>query len=163
AAALREGWLHTGDGAWMDDEGRLFIADRLKDMIITGGENVFSAEVEAVLMQHAAVASCAVIVVPSEQWGEAGHAVGVLGDRLGERATRLALQEAGLDYRKVQQAVVGYVYGDSTAGQGALYRVGMSGIPIFNVDYSCGTGSSALFLARQAVESGAVDCALALG
>jgi acetyl-CoA acetyltransferase len=82
---------------------------------------------------------------------------------MGERATRLALEDAGLDYRKVQQAFVGYVYGDSTAGQAALYRVGMSGIPVFNVNNNCATGSSALFLARQAVESGAVDCALALG
>ncbi len=63
----------------------------------------------------------------------------------------------------VQQAYVGYVYGDSTAGQKALYRVGMTGIPVFNVNNNCSTGSTALFLARQAVESGVVDCALALG
>jgi long-chain acyl-CoA synthetase len=91
AAALQDGWLHTGDGAWMDDEGRLFIADRLKDMIITGGENVFSAEVEAVLMQHPAVVTCAVIGVPSEQWGEAVHAVIVL--REGARADDAALRQ----------------------------------------------------------------------
>ena len=63
----------------------------------------------------------------------------------------------------MQQAYIGYVYGDSTAGQKALYRVGMTGIPVFNVNNNCSTGSTALFLARQAIESGAVDCALALG
>ena len=63
----------------------------------------------------------------------------------------------------MQQAYVGYVYGDSTAGQRALYEVGMTGIPVVNVNNNCSTGSTALFLARQAVESGAVDCVLALG
>ena len=63
----------------------------------------------------------------------------------------------------VQQAYVGYVYGDSTCGQRALYQVGMTGIPIVNVNNNCSTGSTALFLARQAIESGAADCVLALG
>ena len=75
AAAVRNGWMHTGDGAWMDDDGFIFIADRLKDMIISGGENVYSAEVENAVAQHPAVAACAVIGTPSEQWGEAVHAV----------------------------------------------------------------------------------------
>ncbi len=79
------------------------------------------------------------------------------------QATRLALADAGVAYDLVQQAYVGYVYGDSTAGQKALYGVGMTGIPIINVNNNCSTGSTALFLARQAIESGAVDCALALG
>lgn len=78
-------------------------------------------------------------------------------------ATRLALEDAGVGYQHVQQAYVGYVYGDSTAGQRCLYEVGMTGIPIVNVNNNCSTGSAALFLARQAVASGAVDCALALG
>jgi acetyl-CoA acetyltransferase len=78
-------------------------------------------------------------------------------------ATRIALQDAGLDYALVQQAYVGYVYGDSTAGQRALYEVGMTGIPVVNVNNNCATGSTALFLARQAVASGAADCVLALG
>lgn len=78
-------------------------------------------------------------------------------------ATRAALADAGLDYARVQQAYVGYVYGDSTAGQRALYDVGMSGIPIVNVNNNCSTGSTALYLARQAVASGAADCVLALG
>ena len=78
-------------------------------------------------------------------------------------ATRAALADAGFDYGLVQQAYVGYVYGDSTAGQRAVYEVGMSGIPIVNVNNNCSTGSTALFLARQAVASGAADCVLALG
>jgi acyl-CoA synthetase (AMP-forming)/AMP-acid ligase II len=78
AAVLRKGWMHTGDGGRMDDHGYLFIVDRLKDMIVTGGENVYSAEVENALAQHPAVAACAVIGIPSEQWGEAVHAVVVL-------------------------------------------------------------------------------------
>ncbi len=78
-------------------------------------------------------------------------------------ATRAALADAGLGYEQVQQAYVGYVYGDSTAGQRAVYEVGMSGIPIVNVNNNCSTGSTALFLARQAVASGAADCVLALG
>ncbi|WP_322047744.1 lipid-transfer protein [Paraburkholderia sp. J67] len=84
-------------------------------------------------------------------------------DTMGAVATRQALADAGLDYRDVQQAYAGYVYGDSTCGQKALYQVGMSGIPVINVNNNCATGSSALFLARQAVQSGAVDCALAVG
>jgi long-chain acyl-CoA synthetase len=75
AKALRDGWLFTGDAAWMDEQGYLFIVDRLKDMIVSGGENVYSAEVENVLARHPAVALCAVIGVPHEQWGEAVHAV----------------------------------------------------------------------------------------
>jgi acyl-CoA synthetase (AMP-forming)/AMP-acid ligase II len=75
AAALRNGWMHTGDGAYMDADGFIFVVDRMKDMIKSGGENVFSAEVENALAQHAAVAACAVIGVPSDEWGEAVHAV----------------------------------------------------------------------------------------
>ena len=82
---------------------------------------------------------------------------------MGAQALRAALADAGLDYALIQQAYVGYVYGDSTCGQRALYEVGMTGIPVVNVNNNCSTGSSALFLARQAVESGAVECALALG
>ncbi|HEY2927669.1 class I adenylate-forming enzyme family protein [Piscinibacter sp.] len=78
ASALREGWFHTGDGGRMEADGYLFIADRLKDMIITGGENVYSAEVEAALRSHPAVTDAAVIGVPDARWGEAVHAVVVL-------------------------------------------------------------------------------------
>ena len=75
AQALRGGWMHTGDAGYMDDEGFVYIVDRLKDMIITGGENVYSVEVENVIYQHPSVAMCAVIGIPSEAWGEAIHAV----------------------------------------------------------------------------------------
>ena len=78
-------------------------------------------------------------------------------------AVRLALADAGIGYAEVGQAYAGYVYGDSTAGQRALYEVGMTGIPIVNVNNNCSTGSTALFLARQAVASGAAECVLALG
>ncbi len=78
-------------------------------------------------------------------------------------ATNTALADAGIGYEQIQQAYVGYVYGDSTAGQRALYEVGMTGIPIVNVNNNCSTGSTALFLARQAVASGAAGCVLALG
>ncbi|MBV1896387.1 MAG: lipid-transfer protein [Rhodobacteraceae bacterium] len=84
-------------------------------------------------------------------------------DIMAANATRTALKDAGLSYDLIQQAYVGYVYGDSTCGQRALYHVGMTGIPIVNVNNNCSTGSSALFLARQAVESGAAECVLALG
>ena len=82
---------------------------------------------------------------------------------MGSKATTAALLDAGLTYDMIQQAYVGYVYGDSTCGQRALYDVGMTGIPVVNVNNNCSTGSSALFLARQAVSSGALDCVLALG
>ena len=82
---------------------------------------------------------------------------------MGATAVRAALADAGLDYDAVEQAYVGYVYGDSTCGQRALYEVGMSGIPIVNVNNNCSTGSTALYLARQAIASGAVDCLLAMG
>lgn len=79
------------------------------------------------------------------------------------KAVRGALEDCGLSYAAIQQAYVGYVYGDSTSGQRALYEVGLSGIPIVNVSNNCSTGSTALFLARQVVASGAADCVLALG
>src|SRR5512137_2881349 len=84
-------------------------------------------------------------------------------DAMAEAAVRKALDDAGLDYAAVQQAYVGYVYGDSTCGQCALYRVGMTGIPIVNVNNNCSTGSTALFLARQLIEGGGAGCVLALG
>jgi acetyl-CoA acetyltransferase len=83
--------------------------------------------------------------------------------QMAAQATRQALADAGIGYDRVHQAYVGYVYGDSTAGQRALYEVGMTGIPVVNVNNNCSTGSTALFLARQAVASGAADCVLALG
>ncbi|WP_040814776.1 acyl-CoA synthetase [Nocardia concava] len=75
AAALRDGWLHTGDGGYLDERGYLHIVDRIKDMIVSGGENVYSAEVENAIAAHPAVAAVAVIGVPDDNWGERVHAV----------------------------------------------------------------------------------------
>jgi acetyl-CoA acetyltransferase len=74
-----------------------------------------------------------------------------------------ALADAGISYEQVEQAYVGYCYGDSTAGQRAVYGLGLTGIPVVNVNNNCSTGSSALYLARQAVKGGLAECALALG
>lgn len=75
AHTLRGGWMHTGDAGYMDEDGYVFVVDRLKDMIVSGGENVYSAEVENALSKHPAVAACAVIGVPDGEWGERVHAV----------------------------------------------------------------------------------------
>ncbi len=82
---------------------------------------------------------------------------------MGTKAIAAALTDAQLNYDSVEQAYAGYVYGDSCSGQKVIYGAGMTGIPVFNVNNNCSTGSSALFLARQAVESGLVECALAVG
>jgi len=80
AEALRGGWMHTGDVGYLDEDGYLFVVDRLKDMIITGGENVWSQEVENALASHPAVSQCAVIGKPDPLWGETVHAVVNLRD-----------------------------------------------------------------------------------
>lgn len=85
AEALRGGWMHSGDGGYMDEQGFVYIVDRVKDMIISGGENVFSAEVENAVYQHPAVAECAVIGIPHDTWGEQVHAVVRLHE--GQKAT----------------------------------------------------------------------------
>src|SRR4051794_24344345 len=74
-----------------------------------------------------------------------------------------ALQDAGIDYSLIEQAYVGYVYGESTCGQRAVYELGLTGIPVINVNNNCSTGSTALYLAAQAVRSGVAECTLALG
>ena len=78
AEAIRNGWMHTGDGGYMDEEGFVFIADRIKDMIVTGGENVYSVEVENAVAKHPAVMQCAVLGIPDDKWGELVHACVVL-------------------------------------------------------------------------------------
>ena len=83
--------------------------------------------------------------------------------QMAAKATRAALTDAGVGYELVQQAYVGYVYGDSTAGQRAVYEVGMTGIPIVNVNNNCSTGSTALYLSAQTIRGGLADCVLALG
>ena len=76
--AFRDGWYHTGDAGYLDEEAYLFLVDRVKDMIVTGGENVYSVEVENAIASHPAVAQVAVIGIPHDVWGEAVHAVVVL-------------------------------------------------------------------------------------
>jgi acetyl-CoA acetyltransferase len=83
--------------------------------------------------------------------------------QMGAQAGQLALDDARISYNDIQQVYAGYVYGDSTCGQKAVYALGMSGVPIVNVNNNCSTGSTALFLARQAVASGAAECVLVLG
>jgi acyl-CoA synthetase (AMP-forming)/AMP-acid ligase II len=78
ATAVVDGWMHTGDGGRMDEAGYVYVVDRIKDMIVSGGENVYSAEVENAVALHPAVAACAVIGVPDDEWGERVHAVVVL-------------------------------------------------------------------------------------
>jgi acyl-CoA synthetase (AMP-forming)/AMP-acid ligase II len=91
AVALKGGWMHTGDAGYLNERGYLFVVDRVKDMIISGGENVYSTEVENALAKHPAVAACAVIGVPDDRWGERVHAVVVL--KPGASATDTELED----------------------------------------------------------------------
>lgn len=79
--ALRNGWLYTGDGGYLDDDGYLFVTDRLKDMIVSGGENIYSSEVENAILSHPSVQMCAVIAIPDTKWGEAVHAIIIVRDQ----------------------------------------------------------------------------------
>jgi sterol carrier protein 2 len=83
--------------------------------------------------------------------------------QMGAKAIALALADARVSYGQIQQVFAGYVYGDSTCGQRVAYEVGMTGVPVFNVNNNCATGSTALYLARQAIAGGAIDCALVVG
>lgn len=89
--AIRDGWLFSGDLGHMDEDGYIYVVDRLKDMVITGGENVYSAEVENAIAKHPSVAVCAIIGVPDKKWGERVHAVVVL--KAGCSATEDELRE----------------------------------------------------------------------
>jgi sterol carrier protein 2 len=82
---------------------------------------------------------------------------------MAREAGQKALADAKIPYDQVEQVAVGYCYGDSTAGERAVYEIGLSGVPIYNVNNNCSTGSTALFMAKQLVEGGLVDCAMALG
>ena len=93
AAIDAEGWFHTGDVGYLDEDGFLFIADRVKDMVISGGENVYPAEVESVLYEHPAVGEIAIVGLPDERWGEA--VVAVVAARAGDGVTLESLREFG--------------------------------------------------------------------
>ena len=97
---LKDGWYYSGDGAYMDDEGFVYIVDRLKDMIISGGENVYSAEVENAISLIPGVAEVAVIGVPDDQWGERVHAIIV--PRAGANLTAESVME------HCRQTIAGY-------------------------------------------------------
>jgi sterol carrier protein 2 len=83
--------------------------------------------------------------------------------QMAEEAGTKALEDAGIPYDEIEQACVGYVYGESTSGQRAVYQLGLTGIPVYNVNNNCSTGSTALFMAKQLIEGGIADCVLALG
>ncbi|NOP99421.1 long-chain-fatty-acid--CoA ligase [Mycolicibacterium fortuitum] len=100
SSAITAGWLRTGDMGYMDDDGYLYLVDRIKDMIITGGENVYSIEVEDVLSNHPAVRECAVIGLPDDRWGERVHAVVVLHDGASVNPEQLCAH--------VKSAIAGY-------------------------------------------------------
>jgi acyl-CoA synthetase (AMP-forming)/AMP-acid ligase II len=104
--AVRSGWLYTGDAGFFDDEGYLFIHDRVKDMIVTGGENVYPAEVENAVFGHPSVADVAVVGVPDEKWGEAVKAIVVLkADAQGDAHDIIAWAKARIAGYKVPKSV----------------------------------------------------------
>ena len=110
AEAFRGGWYHTGDAGYLDEDGYLYLVDRVKDMIVTGGENVYSTEVENALASHPAVLQVAVIGIPSEKWGEAVHAIVVLKpdasateQELIEHCPRMDRRLQGAQERRVPQ------------------------------------------------------------
>jgi len=82
---------------------------------------------------------------------------------MGPEAGKDALKDSGIDYKEIEQVYTGWVYGDSCAGERVVYELGLTGVPIFNLNNNCSTGSNALYLARQAVGSGSVECAMAIG
>jgi acyl-CoA synthetase (AMP-forming)/AMP-acid ligase II len=111
AAAIRDGWFHTGDIGRLDEDGYLFILDRKKDLIISGGENIASPEVERVLYEHSAVLECAVVGRPDDRWGEVPVAFVVLkpgspvevADLLAHCAERLARFKVPKDVRLLEE------------------------------------------------------------
>jgi acyl-CoA synthetase (AMP-forming)/AMP-acid ligase II len=122
AEAVRDGWMHTGDMGRMDEAGYVTVVDRLKDMIITGGENVYSAEVENVVATHPCVAAVAVIALPDERWGERVHAVIV--PRPGAEADSAAIEahcRAGLAGYKIPRSIE-FVEGLPLSGAGKVLK-----------------------------------------
>jgi acyl-CoA synthetase (AMP-forming)/AMP-acid ligase II len=91
AETIKDGWVYTGDAGYMDEDGLIFLMDRLKDRIVSGGENIYSTEVENALARHPALATSAVLGIPHEKWGEAVHAIVIL--KPGNDVSEAALKE----------------------------------------------------------------------
>lgn len=104
-----------------------------------------------------------VIGVGMTKFEKPGRRTDICYPDMAKEAVTKALNDAKVKYSDIKQACVGYVYGDSTSGQRAIYEIGMTGIPVYNVNNNCSTGSSALYLAKQLIETGNNDCVLALG
>ena len=108
AKALQGGWLHTGDAGYMDELGFIYVVDRIKDMVITGGENVYTIEVEQALYQMEGVAQCSVIGLPDEKWGELVHAVivPVAGVEITEEQVLVHCKPLLADYKRPRSATI---------------------------------------------------------
>ncbi len=120
--ALRGGWMHTGDAGRLDDAGYLYIVDRIKDMIITGGENVYSTEVENAVAQHPDVAAVAVIGLPDDKWGERVHAVVVLHQGAHPSAEEICEHTKALIARYKAPQTVEFVDALPTSGAGKVLK-----------------------------------------
>ena len=122
AEALRGGWLHTGDIGYFDDRGFLFLLDRAKDMVISGGNNIYPREVEEVLIQHPEIDNCVVFGIPDEYWGEAVHAVVVrkAGSVLDARAVIDFCGQHMAGYKKPK--AVDFVEALPVSGYGKILR-----------------------------------------
>ena len=125
ANAFSDGWLRTGDLATLDSEGYVNIVDRKKDMIVTGGENVYSTEVENVLYMHPKILEAAVFGVPDERWGEAVNAAIVL--KAGETATQEEIIDFCKEYQAAYKAPKAVVFLDELpkTGSGKIYKKGL--------------------------------------
>jgi len=129
SAALRGGWMHTGDAGYMNEDGYVFLVDRIKDMIITGGENVYSVEVENAVAKHPAVAQVAVIGLPDDQWGERVHAVVVLasGAEASEEEIRDFCREHIANYKLPRS--VAFVEALPMSGAGKILKRDLRDMP----------------------------------
>jgi acyl-CoA synthetase (AMP-forming)/AMP-acid ligase II len=135
AQALRGGWMHTGDAGRLDEAGYLYIVDRIKDMIVTGGENVYSTEVENAVAQHPAVAAVAVIGLPDEVWGERVHAVVVLHRGASATAEDICSHTKSLIARYKAPRSVDFVEALPTSGAGKVLKRSLRERYVTAVDY----------------------------
>ncbi len=173
--ALCNGWMHTGDAGYMDDDGFVYIIDRIKDMIISGGENIYPAEVERALASHPAVANCAVIGVSDPHWGERVHAVIVatpgmrveladVRDHVGHLIARYKAPRSIEDRRRAAAHTLGKSSQTPTAGAGSVigYGLPMTFTDTDSVDVSVIDSVATVTLNRPGVHN-AWDDALGAG